>query len=214
MGGTVSPPDTLVIACGALARELRAVMTANSLDTVRLECLPAELHNRPGEIAEALERRLQRVAGPYSTVFIGYADCGTGGAVDRVARRWGAERLPGAHCYQFYAGADTFAELHDAEPGTFYLTDYLVRFFDRWVWQGLWLDRHPELRDAYFGNYTRLLYLSQEPTETLLTTAREAAERLGLRFEHQHVGYGETVPQLVALGQRPPSSAPSALPAA
>lgn len=186
---------TLVLACGALAAELRAVITANGLgDCLYLECLPAELHNRPGRIAQALEDRLQRSAGRHDRVFIGYADCGTVGGVDEVARRWGAERLPGAHCYAFFAGQQTFDALQDAEPGTFYLTDYLVRFFDRWVWQGLKLDVHPELLPAYFGNYTRLVYLSQAPTPELLDAAQHAADRLGLRFEHHPVGYGE-VPQ-------------------
>lgn len=206
---TPRPRRTLVLACGALAREIRAVMTANGLDSVDLECLPAELHNRPSEIAAALEERLRRRAQHYEQLFIGYADCGTGGAVDRVATAWGAERLPGAHCYAFYATEPLFTSLHDAEPGTFYLTDYLVRFFDRWVWQALGLDRHPELRPAYFGNYTRLLYLSQAPTEDLLAIARDAATRLGLLFEHRHVGYGELTPALVALQPRPQEALPS-----
>lgn len=202
------PPDgrhrALVLACGALARELRAVIEADGLqDLVRLECLPASLHNRPSEIAPAVEARLRRAAGRYDQVLIGYADCGTRGALDEVVARWGAERLPGAHCYEFYAGSAAFAALHDAEPGTFYLTDYLVRFFDRWVWQGLWLDRHPELLEAYFGNYTRVVYLSQLPDETLLAAAREAADRLGLAFEHVPTGIGGLRPALHSIGRLP-----------
>lgn len=196
-------PSVLVLACGALARELRAVIIADGLQAVvHLECLPAELHNRPSEIPSAVEARLERAAGRYEQILIGYADCGTGGALDEVIARWGVERMPGAHCYEFYAGGTAFAELHDAEPGTFYLTDYLVRFFDKWVWRGLWLDRHPELLEAYFGNYTRVVYLSQFPDKTLLTSAREAADRLGLAFEHVPTGTGELRPALLSVISR------------
>lgn len=199
---TAGRPKVLVLACGALAREFRAVIAADGLnDFVHLECLPASLHNRPSEIPAAVEARLVRAAGRYDQVLIGYADCGTAGALDEVIARWGVERMPGAHCYEFYAGSTAFAALHDAEPGTFYLTDYLVRFFDRWVWQGLWLDRHPELLEAYFGNYTRVVYLSQFPDAVLLAAARDAADRLGLAFEHVPTGTGELRPALLSIGR-------------
>lgn len=197
-----SGPRVLVLGCGALARELRALIQADGLeDVVHLECLPASLHNRPSEIPAAVEARLQRASGRYDQILIGYADCGTGGALDQVIERWGAQRLPGAHCYEFYAGSAAFAALHDAEPGTFYLTDFLVRFFDKWVWRGLWLDRHPELLEAYFGNYTRVVYLSQFPDDDLLTAARAAADRLGLAFEHVATGTGDLGPALLTIGR-------------
>ena len=120
---------------------------------------------------------------------LAYADCGTGGALDRfVDGRPNTTRLPGAHCYELFAGADVFAALHDAEPGTFYLTDYLAKHFDPLVWQGLGLDRHPELHDAYFGNYRRVVLLSQSDDASVVEAGRVAAEQLGLEFEHRHVG--------------------------
>ena len=154
-------PRVLVIACGALARELVDVIKGNGLEWVDVECLPAKLHNTPDQITAAVERKLDAAAGRYQKVFVGYADCGTGGTLDAMLDRRGVDRLPGAHCYEFFAGADLFARLHDAEPGTFYLTDFLTKHFDRLVWEGLGLDRWPQLRDQYFGNYRRLVYLSQ-----------------------------------------------------
>jgi len=187
----------LVIACGALARELVDVIKGNGLEWVDVECLPAKLHNTPDQITAAVERKLDAAAGRYQKVFVGYADCGTGGTLDAMLTRRGVDRLPGAHCYEFFAGADLFAALHDAEPGTFYLTDFLTKHFDRLVWQGLGLDRWPQLRDQYFGNYRRLVYLSQVDNQELVTRAREAADKLGLEFEHRAVGYGEFAPALI-----------------
>lgn len=197
----------LVVACGALARELKAVVDANRLPGLRVEYLPAGLHNTPRLIPAAVEERLVAAAGHYDQVFVGYADCGTGGALDAVLERYGVQRLPGAHCYEFFAGAETFARLHEAEPGTFYLTDFLVRQFDRLVWRGLGLDRWPHLRDDYFGNYTRVVYLSQFPTPRLLADAQRAADRLGLRLEHVPVGTGVVGPTLVSLGLPAPAGA-------
>jgi hypothetical protein len=190
----------LVIACGALARELRAVLDHNGLADIDVECLPAILHNRPERIPAEMRRRIRRARQRYDFIFAGYADCGTGGLLDVVLAEEGIDRLPGAHCYEFFAGASAYSRLQDEEPGTFYLTDYLTRHFDRLVWRGLGLDRHPELRNQYFGNYTRLVYLSQAWDQTLLDRAREAADRLGLAFEHRPVGYGELEPALIALG--------------
>jgi hypothetical protein len=194
----------LVLACGALVAELRAVLHASGMaDAIDVRYLPANLHNRPHEIAPAVSALLDE-ADPDRTrpVLVGYADCGTGGALDRVlAERPAARRLPGAHCYEFFAGSELFASLHDAEPGTFYLTDFLAKHFDALVWQGLGLDRHPQLRDTYFGHYTRLVLLSQADggaLDTVLAAGSEAAERLGLRFEHHHVGLS---PFAVAIGK-------------
>lgn len=189
----------LVIACGALARELRAVLAANGLDHVDVRYLTADLHTRPREIPAAVEAELVAAGGTYDDVLVGYGDCGTAGALDPVLARHGARRLPGAHCYEFLAGSDVFAALHDAEPTTFYLTDFLLRNFDRLVWRGLGLDRWPQLRDDYFGNYTRLLYLSQFPASAgQLAAAQGAAERLKLRLDHRHVGTGDLAPSLLS----------------
>lgn len=193
----------LVIACGALARELAAVIAANHLDHVDVEYLSAELHSTPSQIPAQVEARLVAARGRYADVLVGYGDCGTGGALDAVLARYGAQRLPGAHCYEFFAGSQLFAQLHDAEPTTFYLTDFLLRQFDRLVWRGLGLDRWPQLRDDYFGNYTRVLYLSQfPPSDTQMAAAQEAAGRLGLRLDHRHVGVGDAAPALRALADR------------
>ena len=157
-----------------------------------LACLPARLHNTPERIVPELEARLREVASRYDRVLIGYADCGTGGRLDSLVGRWETvERLPGAHCYEFYATSPRFHRLHEAEPGTFYLTDFLARHFDRLVWESLGLDRHPQLRDMYFGNYRRLIYLSQFDDPSLLEKARRAADLLGLEFSHHRVGLGE-----------------------
>jgi hypothetical protein len=189
----------LVIACGALARELGSVVRLNRLEWVDVEYLPGILHNRPERITAAVEARVDRVAGRYDRIVVGYADCGTGGHLDELCRRRGLTPLPGAHCYQLLAGADTFAHLQEAEPGTFYLTDYLARHVDRLVFQGLGLDRHPELADAYFGHYRRLVYLSQGDDPALVTRAEGAARRLGLDFEHRPTGLGPLAGTVVGL---------------
>lgn len=182
----------LVIACGALVAEVRAALEASGIaDAVEVRYLPANLHNRPEAIAPAIGELLDELD-PHAdrTVLLGYADCGSGGALDRLIEgRPGLHRMPGAHCYEFFAGSTVFAALHDAEPGTFYLTDFLAKHFDALVWQGLGLDRHPELRDMYFGNYTRVLLLTQAAEhDDVVAAGRRAAELLGLRFEHLHVG--------------------------
>ncbi|HUO45671.1 MAG TPA: DUF1638 domain-containing protein [Acidimicrobiia bacterium] len=191
----------LVIACGALARELLDVLKMNRLDWVDIECLPAKLHNTPQFITEAVEERLDRAADRYSKVFVGYADCGTGGMLDRMLQRRGVERLPGSHCYEFFAGAARFAEIQDADPATFYLTDYLAKHFQRLVWEGLGMDRWPQLRDEYFRNYRRLIYLAQVESPELVELAQSAAHQLGLEFEHVHVGYGDFAPALVGFAR-------------
>ncbi len=169
------------------------MIRAAGLTNVDVTCLPATLHNRPAEIPAAVVRRIRSRADGYERVFVAYADCGTGGLLDAALEALGpgVERLPGAHCYEFYAGAVDFARLAAEEPGTFYLTDFLTRNFDRLVISGMGLDRHPELRDVYFANYRRLVYLSQVDDPGLLRAAKRAAERLGLAFEHRRTGYGD-----------------------
>jgi hypothetical protein len=191
-------PRTLVIGCGALAREL-ALITAG-LPGVEVTCLPPILHNRPERIPDAVRAKIReaRGGGRFDHVFVAYADCGTGGLLDGVLAEEGVERLPGAHCYEFYAGSAAFARLADEEPATFYLTDFLVRNFERLVIRGLGIDRHPELEAVYFGNYRRVVYLSQTDDPNLVAAARAAADRLGLAFEHHHAGLGDLAPAVLA----------------
>lgn len=191
---------TLVVGCGALAREL--VACTRDMPGVDVACLPPSLHNRPGGIPGAVRARIRaaRASGAYDTVFVAYADCGTGGMLDRVLAEERVERLPGAHCYEFYAGSAEFARLADEEPATFWLTDFLARNFERLVIRGLGIDRHPELEALYFGNYRRLVYLSQAADPELLAMARRAAGRLGLAFEHRHTGLGELARPLAGAG--------------
>jgi hypothetical protein len=184
---TVAP---LVIACGALASELRAVLKAQGLnDAVEVTYLPANLHNRPERIVPELSPLLDAAAADNRPVFVAYADCGTGGALDALLEQHpGVTRLPGSHCYEFFSGSDVFAAMHEEELGTLYLTDFLAKHFEALLWQGLGLDRHPQLRDMYFGNYRRLMLISQSTSETVIAAGRIAAERLGLEFAHRHVG--------------------------
>jgi hypothetical protein len=197
-------PEVLILACGALAREVLAVIRLNGWQNVTVRCLPAQLHSRPQLIAPAVDAKLEELAGSYERVFVAYADCGTGGELDKVLDRHGVERLPGAHCYGFLTGNDAWQELHDAEPATFYLTDFLARHFDALVIRGLGLDRHPELLPDYFGNYRRLLYLAQTDDDDLRARARAAAEHLGLAYEERRTGYGDLVPSLTRFVEATP----------
>ncbi|MBV8144395.1 MAG: DUF1638 domain-containing protein [Gammaproteobacteria bacterium] len=194
-----SPPRTLVIACGALAREIAALRRANAWEGLEVRCLPAELHNRPERIAPAVRDAIAASRGRYAQVFVAYGDCGTRGELDRVLQEEGIERLPGAHCYEFFATARVFAQLADNEPGTFYLTDFLLRHFERLVVRPLGLDRHPELTQEYFRNYRKLVYLSQATRPEAIERARRIAERFGFEFEHRFTGYGELGTRLAAL---------------
>src|SRR5262245_32187054 len=189
-------PEVLVLACGAIAREVLAVIRLNGWENVTVRCLPAQLHSRPERIAPAVDAKLTELAGAYERVFVAYGDCGTGGALDSVLERHGVDRLPGDHCYGFLTGNTAWLELHDAEPATFYLTDFLARHFEAIVIRGLGLDRHPELLPQYFGNYRRLLYLAQMDDDDLRARARAAAGRLWLAYEERRTGYGDLVPSL------------------
>ena len=185
-----APPRTLLIACGALAREALAVLEANRLEHVELTCVSALLHNRPQKIPAAVREKIRDAKESYQRILVLYGDCGTGGELDRVLAEEGVERIEGPHCYAFYAGLDAFDALAEAEPGTFYLTDFLARQFETLVIEGLGLDRHPELLPDYFGNYTRLLYLAQTDDPDLTAKAEAAAARLGLRYERRRTGLG------------------------
>jgi hypothetical protein len=205
--GRISAP--LVIGCGALAHELVALTRRAGFPEVDLTCLPATLHNRPERIPAAVQARIHRAkAAGRDRIFVAYADCGTGGLLDRILENEGVARLEGAHCYEVYAGRAAFAQLAEVEPGTFYLTDFLARNFERLVTRGLGLDRHPELLPLYFGNYTRVLYLAQTDDPALTAKARRGARRLGLRFERRFTGYGELAPVMASLAAAGPATTP------
>jgi len=210
--GATAAPRVLVVGCGALAREL--VTLTRHLPNVTLTCLPATLHNRPGGIPEAVRQRIRRRRAGFDRVFVAYADCGTGGLLDHVIAEEGVERLAGAHCYEFYAGREAFERLQDEELGTFYLTDFLARNVDRLVFAALGLDAHPELRDAYFGHYRRLVYLAQTEDPALDRVARRAARRLGLAYERRFTGLGDlatTIDAVVAGRPAPAVTSPLAI---
>ena len=166
---------TLVVACGALARELVALRRANGWEHVDIACLPAHWHNTPERIVPGVEARIIAARETHARVLVAYGDCGTGGRLDAMLDRHGVERLPGAHCYAFFAGVEAFEALAEPEPGTFYLTDYLAANFERLVMEEMGIRRHPELRDVYFAHYTRLLYLSQGAASGLADAERAAA---------------------------------------
>ena len=201
----VREPRVLVVGCGALARELVAL--TRDLPNVDITCLPATLHNRPGGIPAAVRERIRRRRAGYDRVFVAYADCGTGGLLDPVIAEEGVERLAGAHCYEFYATSPEFARIVDDEPATFFLTDFLARNFDRLVIKGLGIDRHPELREQYFGNYRRLVYLAQSDDPALATAAKRAARRLGLDYEQRNTGYGQLGTTIAAVAAGRPAPA-------
>ncbi len=189
-------PAFLVIACGALAREIVALRTLNNWPHMVVQCLPADLHNRPEKIPAAVRAKIQAARGRFTSIFVAYADCGTGGLLDAVLSEEGVERIPGAHCYEFFAGSTQFAELAEAELGTFYLTDFLLQHFERLIIHGLGIDKHPELLPMYFGHYKKLTYLAQVPSEEKMAAGRVAAQRLNLAFETHVTGYGELATSL------------------
>ena len=181
----------LIIACGALAREIGWLKTANSWNQLSIKCIDAELHNRPKEIPNRVETLLEQYHDQYTHVFVAYADCGTGGQLDSLLDRWQVERLPGAHCYEFFATSRVFKTLSNSEPGTFYLTDFLVRHFDRLVIKGLKLDTHPQIKKMLFARYKRLTYLAQTDNPELIAKARQAAVQLDLEFKQVITGFGD-----------------------
>jgi hypothetical protein len=180
--------DTLIIACGALAKELVTLIRLNRWTRLAVTCLPASLHNRPERITEAVRSKIEANRGRYRRILCLYGDCGTGGRLDEMLAEEGVERIAGAHCYAFYAGIGEFEAMMEEEIGTFFLTDYLVRFFDRLVMEGLGLDRHPELRTDYFGHYRRVVWLAQAPDADLEARAKAAAAKLHLPLETRMTG--------------------------
>jgi len=197
--------SAVVIACSALLREIMAICRANDWTHLQAQCISAELHNHPDKIPGAVKELIDaaKQQGLASQqIFVAFGDCGTGGLLDRLLEEEGVERIPGAHCYEFYSGAERFADFHDAEPGTFYLTDFLARHFDRLVIRGLGLDKNPEFEPLYFGNYRKLLYMAQVEDPQLKERAKAAAQRLGLEFVYHHVGHGDMESALENFNQR------------
>ena len=202
-----APEKVLVIACGMIAREVLAVKDALKLDHIDLTCLPADFHYYPDRIPAAMDQAIieARAAG-YRHVFAGYADCGTGGQLDRVLERHGVERVAGPHCFAFYQGLDAFAEVEDADMTTFYMTDFLCRQFDAFFMRPLGLDRHPELAKDFFGNYEKVVYLAQTDDSALDAVAENAARWLGLAYEKRRTGYGDLAPALREAARGAPTS--------
>ncbi len=192
----------LVIACGALAREILALRSLNGWDHLDLRCLPAKLHLRPELIPDAVERAVAAERDRYAAIFVAYADCGTGGLLQARCAALGVEMIAGPHCYSFFDGNDVFAARGDSEMTAFFLTDFLVRQFDAFVWRPMGLDRHPELRDMLFGNYERLIYLAQTDDLALDVEAARCAGRLGLAYERRFTGYGDLAAALAGLDGR------------
>jgi len=182
----------LVIACGMIAREVLAVKQQLKLDHLELTCLPAEFHFYPDRIAPAMDKAIEKAkAEGYEHIFIGYADCGTGGILDRVCEKHGVERMAGPHCFAFYQGLEAYAKVADDDMMSFYMTDFLCRQFDAFFMKPLGLDRHPELIQDYFGNYEKLIYLAQTDDPELDKVAENAARLLGLVYERRSTGYGD-----------------------
>ena len=182
----------LLIACGALGQEIVALQRLNHWEgRLEVTCLPAIWHNTPDKIPEGVRQKIRAGKQKYDRIFVAYADCGTGGILDDVLKEEGAERIEGPHCYQFYAGTASFEKMMDEELGTFFLTDYLCRHFDRLIWKGFGLDRRPDMKDMVFEHYKKLVFLAQIEDKALTDKAREIAGRLGLEFEYRLTGYGE-----------------------
>jgi len=201
--GLDAPEDhrgrVLLLACGALAAEVLALCRINDWKHLDLTCLPAKLHLHPNRIPDAVAAAVEKHRQDYDRIFVLYADCGTGGLLQKCCAELGVEMLEGPHCYSFFAGNAAFAEQAEHEITAFYLTDFLVRQFDAFVWRPMGLDRHPHLRDVIFGNYEKLVYLAQTEDPDLTARAREAAARLGLAFERRFTGYGDLGRALAAL---------------
>ena len=185
------PQSALVIACGALAKEITTLIDINQWSHMRVQCVPAKIHNTPEQIPDAVRTLIHKARDKYAHIYIAFADCGTGGLLDTVIREENVERLPGAHCYEFFAGSEAFSEISDDELGTFYLTDFLARHFDRIIIEELGIAKHPELRDMYFGNYKKLIYLAQTDNPELMQMAQDAASKLNLEYEYRRTDYGD-----------------------
>jgi len=187
-----SSPSLRIIACGMIAREVLAVNQQLGFDHIDLKCLPADYHHHPEKIAPHMDIAIQKAKNEgFENIFVGYADCGTGGELDKICEKHGVERIEGPHCFSFYMGNQKFDEAGDDYLTTFFITDFLARHFDTFMKRPLGLDKHPELKDMYFANYTRALYIAQTEDEKLQENAKQAAEFLGLEYEYRFTGYGD-----------------------
>lgn len=191
--------NVLLIACGALAREILDLKAANGWDHLDLTCLPAKLHLYPDQIVDEVRRAVTKHRDAYDSIFVVYADCGTGGQLQTACDALGVEMVEGPHCYSFFEGNEVFTRRGESEISAFYLTDFLVRQFDAFIWKPMGLDRHPELRDMMFGNYEKLVYQAQTDDPALTAKAQECAARLGLAFERRFTGYGDLTGVLARL---------------
>ncbi|VAV96348.1 FIG00776878: hypothetical protein [hydrothermal vent metagenome] len=189
--------NVLLIACGALGREIIDLIEINHWSNYDVTCLPAKWHNTPDLIVDGVRDKIHASKDKYQKIFVVYGDCGTGGMLDKMLKEEGVERIEGPHCYAFFSGKDMVAKHYDNDITSFFLTDYLARHFDKLIWQGMGLDRHPQLRDAYFGNYKSVVYLAQTKDNDLQEKAKAAAEKLGLEYEYRFTGYGELAEELV-----------------
>jgi Protein of unknown function (DUF1638) len=187
----------LLLACGALAREIVDLVDNNAWRMFDIQCLPAKWHNTPQFIVPALREKIRAHRYDYKSIFVLYGDCGTGGLLDAMLKEEGVERIAGPHCYAFYSGNTVFAEREDEDMRSFFLTDYLARHFDKLMWQGLGLDKHPELLNDYFQHYEKLVYLAQTENPQLQHQAEAAALKLGLKYEYRFTGYGELASDLI-----------------
>ena len=188
--------EILIIGCGAIAHEVREIIELNNWDNVRLQCLNADLHNTPKILPAKIKESIDSNINDYSKIFLAYADCGTGGLIDLILKDYDIERLDGAHCYEFYSGSSVFEELSEKEIGTFYLTDFLVKNFDRLVVDGLGIQKYPALKEEYFKNYKNVVYLAQKQDNILESKARECADYLNLEFSALFTGLNNLENQL------------------
>ena len=188
--------EILIIGCGAIAHEVKEIIRLNNWDNVRLQCLNADLHNTPKILPKKIKEAIDSNLNDYSKIFLGYADCGTGGLIDLILKDYDIERLDGAHCYEFYSGSSVFKKLSEKEIGTFYLTDFLVKNFDRLVIDGLGIQKYPSLKEDYFKNYKNVVYLAQKQDNVLESKARECADYLNLEFSTLFTGLNNLENQL------------------
>ena len=188
--------EILIIGCGAIAHEVKEIIRLNNWDNIRLQCLNADLHNTPKILPKKIKEAIDSNINDYSKIFLAYADCGTGGLIDLILKDYDIERLDGAHCYEFYSGSSVFKELSEKEIGTFYLTDFLVKNFDRLVIDGLGIQKYPSLKEDYFKNYKNVVYLAQKQDNVLESKARECADYLNLEFSTLFTGLNNLENQL------------------
>jgi hypothetical protein len=190
MDGTAGGPSTLVICCGAIANEIVTIVRENEWEHMKVECLPAKLHNQPDALPEGVRAKIRAGRARGDEVVVLYSDCGTGGGMARVLEEEGVENIGGAHCYEVFTGSEPFKQLMQDEPGSFFVTDFLARHFEKLVFKGLGLDRFPKLRNVYFGKYRKMVYLVQRENPETLKRAEAAAASIQLELEVRHTGYG------------------------